>query len=133
VAEPAQDEVLIRSLIGRAANIGDEGAPDDYRGVYTDDATWTMGEVCQTGIAEIVAAAKQRRENSVSGPGTDTRHLVVPMHVTVHGDTATAVSYFLFLANTSGTPVMKVFGVYTDELARVPAGWRLRHRVARAG
>jgi hypothetical protein len=129
----AEDEVLIRNLIGLAAHLADEGEPDDYRVLYTPDATWSFGGSTQHGVEEIVAATRQRRAEGVSGPGTGTRHLVVPLHVTVNGDTATAVSYFLFLADTTGTPVVRVFGVYTDELVRTPEGWRIRSRTSRAG
>lgn len=127
------DDAEIRSLIGRAAHLGDEGAPDDYRGIYTTDATWSMGPSTQTGIDEIVEATRARRAQGVSGPGTNTRHLVVPLHVTVDGDTATAVSYFLFLADTDTAPTMRLFGTYTDEFARTAEGWRISRRVSKAG
>ncbi|MEV4835757.1 nuclear transport factor 2 family protein [Nonomuraea sp. NPDC049486] len=129
----AEDEVLIRSLIGLAAHLADEGEPDDYRALYTSDATWSFGGSTQQGADEIVAATRQRRAEGVSGPGTNTRHLVVPLHVTVTGDTATAVSYFLFFGDTTGTPAVRVFGVYTDELVRTPEGWRISSRTSRAG
>ena len=127
------DDALIRSLIGRAAHVGDEGSPDDYRTLYTADATWSMGDVTQHGVEEIVAATRDRRATGVSGPGTGTRHLVVPLHVTVDSDAATAVSYFLFLGNTTAAPTVKMFGTYTDDLARTPEGWRIQRRVSRAG
>lgn len=127
----APDDVLIRSLIGRAAHLGDEGAPDDYRTLYTDDATWTFGDATQSGVDAIVEGTRQRRAEGVSGPGTNTRHLVVPLHVAVDGDAATAVSYFLFFANTSSVPEVRMFGVYDDELVRTAQGWRIRRRVSR--
>ncbi|MFC0863198.1 nuclear transport factor 2 family protein [Sphaerimonospora cavernae] len=127
------DDLLIRGLIGHAARLADEGDPDDYRTVYTHDATWTLGESSQSGIEEIVANARRLRAGGVSGPGTATRHLVVPLEVTVDGDTATAVSYFLFFADTDSAPTARMFGVYTDEFVRTLDGWRIRRRVSRAG
>ncbi|WP_051752620.1 nuclear transport factor 2 family protein [Streptosporangium amethystogenes] len=132
-ASPAHDHALIRDLVGRAAHLADEGTPDDYRTLYTHDATWTFGASTQNGIEEIVAATRQRRAEGVSGPGTATRHLVVPLHVTVDGDTADAVSYFLFFGDTTSAPVVRVFGVYADELTRTPGGWRIYRRVSRVG
>jgi 3-phenylpropionate/cinnamic acid dioxygenase small subunit len=131
VTDANSDDALIRSLIGRAAHLGDEGEPDDYRSLYTDDATWTMGAATQTGIEAIVEATRQRREQKVSGPGTETRHLVVPLHVGTDGDSATAVSYFLFFANTATVPEVRMFGVYEDQLARTTEGWRIKHRLSR--
>lgn len=127
------DDALIRSLLGRAAHLADEGTPEDYRTLYTSDATWTMGGSTQSGVEEIVEATRQRRTQGVSGPGTGTRHFVVPMHVSVDGDTATAVSYFLFLGDTATAPSVKLFGVYTDDLVRTADGWRIRRRVSQAG
>jgi hypothetical protein len=129
----SDDDAQIRSLLGRAAHLADEGTPEDYRTLYTPDATWSMGGSTQTGVEEIVAATRQRRSQGVSGPGTGTRHFVVPMHVTVEGDKASAVSYFLFLGDTATAPVVKLFGVYTDDLVRTAAGWRIARRVSRAG
>ncbi len=131
MTNPNQDDALIRSLIGRAAHLGDEGEPDDYRDLYTADATWSMGESTQTGIEAIVEATRQRRVQKVSGPGTDTRHLVVPLHVNTEGDTGTAISYFLFFVNVATIPEVRMFGVYEDALVRTPAGWRIRHRLSR--
>jgi ketosteroid isomerase-like protein len=127
------DDAAIRSLIGRAAHLGDEGDPDDYRSIYTADATWVMGSAEQHGIEEIVSATAQRRREGVSGPGTATRHFVTPLHVDVAGDTATAHSYFLFLGDTTGTPVIRLFGTYTDRLLRTADGWRIQHRTAQVG
>jgi hypothetical protein len=131
VTEPAHDDVLIRSLIGRAAYLADEGTPDDYRTLYTNDATWSFGGSTQTGVDEIVEGTRQRRAEGVSGPDTNTRHLVVPLHIDVDGDMARAVSYFLFFADISTVPVVRVFGVYEDDLVRTPEGWRFRHRASR--
>jgi len=121
---PAADDAAIRNLVGLAALLGVGGDPEDYRRVYAPDATWCMGESRQSGADEIVAAAAGRRAEGVSGPGTGTRHLVVPLYVEVTGDTARAVSYVVFLAGTA----IRTVGTYRDELVRTPGGWRIRGR-----
>jgi hypothetical protein len=121
---PADDDAAIRNVIGLAAFLGDQGAPDDYRKVYAPDATWHMGEALQSGADEIVAAATERRAEGISGPGTGTRHLVTPLTVEVTGDTAKAVSYYVFL---SGMSIM-VTGTYHDELANAGHGWQITRR-----
>ena len=123
------DDAAVRNVIGLAALLGDEGDPEEYRRVYTPDATWRMGEARQSGADEIVAAAVARRAKGVSGPGTGTRHLVVTLHVEVAGDSARAVSYFVFLAGTA----IRTVGTYHDELARTGAGWQIRRREITAG
>src|SRR6516162_245846 len=121
---PAEDDAAIRNLLGLAALLGDEGAPEDYRRVYAPGATWRMGTVEQAGADEIVAAAASRRAAGISGPGTGTRHLVIPLRVEVTGDSARAVSYFAFLAGTAIT----VTATYRDELIRTDKGWLISAR-----
>ena len=125
----AEDHAAIRNVIGLTALLGDEGAPEDYRRVYAADATWRMGDVTQRGADEIVAAAAARRAEGVSGPGSGTRHLVVPMTIEVAGDTASAVSYYAFLAGKT----IAVTGTYHDELTRAGSagpghGWQITRR-----
>jgi hypothetical protein len=121
---PADDDAAIRNVIGLAALLGDQGAPEDYRKVYAPSAVWRMGEAVQCGADEIVAAAAARRAGGVSGPGTGSRHLVTPLTVEVTGDTATAVSYYAFLTGTA----IAAAGTYHDRLARAEAGWRITRR-----
>jgi SnoaL-like domain len=118
------DDDAIRNLIGLTALLGDEGDPEDYRRVYAPDATWRMGQTSQSGADEIVAAAAARRAEGVSGPGTGTRHLVITLHVEVAGDSARAVSCFVFLGGTA----IRTAGTYHDELIRTEQGWQIRSR-----
>ena len=135
----AEDDAAIRNLLGRTALLGDEGAPEDYRQVYAPEAVWRMGTgetgtgetgtgetgtVEQRGQDEIVAAAAARRANGVSGPGTGTRHLLIPLVIEVSGDSASAVSYLAFLAGTS----VAVVSTYRDKLVRTSAGWQISER-----
>jgi hypothetical protein len=126
---PAEDDAAIRNLLGRTALLGDEGAPEEYRQVYAPDATWRMGGTEQTGADEIVAAAAARRATGTSGPGTATRHLVVPLEIVVTGNSARAVSYFAFLAGTT----VAVAGTYRDEFTRTGQGWRISRRDITSG
>ena len=123
------DGAAIRNLVGLTALLGDEGAPEDYRRVYAPDATWRMGPASQSGADEIVAAASARRAEGASGPGTGTRHLVVTLHVEVAGDSARAVSYYVFLAGTA----IRTVGTYRDELVRSREGWQIRSREVTPG
>jgi hypothetical protein len=122
----AEDHAAIRNVIGLTALLGDEGAPEDYRRVYAPDATWRMGDAVQRGADEIVAAAAARRAEGVSGPGSGTRHLVLPMTIEVAGDTAMAISYYAFLAGTA----VAASGTYRGQLARTGPGhgWQIRRR-----
>jgi hypothetical protein len=126
---PADDDTAIRNVIGLTAYLGDQGAPEDYRRVYAPHATWRMGDAVQAGADEIVAAAAARRREGVSGPGTGTRHLVTILTVHVDGDTATAISYYMFLAGNA----IATAGTYHDELAHTEQGWQITRRAVAAG
>lgn len=129
----ADDELDIRALLGRTALVGDEGRAEDYAEVYATDAVWSFGGSTQTGIDEIIAGARARRERGTSGPGSNTRHVVAPMQVDVQGDTATAVSYFLFLGDTASVPTLRSFGTYRDVLVRDHEAWRISRRTGDIG
>jgi hypothetical protein len=129
----AEDDIAIRNLLGLTALLGDEGDPEDYRRVYAPAATWRMGgngltDPVQSGADEIVAATTARRAKGIGGPGSGTRHLVVPLHVEVTGDRAHAVSQYLFL---SGTAIAAV-GIYRDDLIRTEHGWQISNRAITA-
>jgi SnoaL-like protein len=120
----AEDDAAIRTLLGLTALLGDEGDPEDYRRVYAPDATWRMGAARQTGADEIVAATKARRAAGTSGPGSGSKHVVIPAVIEVTGDTARAVSHFVFLA---GLEIANA-GTYRDDLVRTEDGWRISAR-----
>jgi hypothetical protein len=121
---PAADDAAIRNVIGLAALLGDQGAAEDYRKVYAPSAVWQMGDAIQDGADEIGAAAAARRAEGVSGPGSGTRHLVTPLTIEVTGDTASAVSYYAFLAGSA----IAMTGTYRDQLTRTEAGWQITRR-----
>ena len=60
------------------------------------------------------------------------KHLLFEPLVTVDGDRATARSYFARLdAGDDGTPFVRAFGRYLDQLVRDPDGrWRFVERIA---
>jgi hypothetical protein len=126
---PAEDDAAIRNLLGRTALLGDEGDPEDYREVYAPGATGRRGTIEQAGADEIVAAAAARRADGTSGPGTGTRHVVITLLVEVTGDSARAVSSYLFLTETAIT----VAGTYRDEFTRSGQGWQISSRDITAG
>lgn len=121
-------ELEVRDLLGRCALCADEGHAEEYRNFYSEDAVWETGDTRQAGIAELVAAAVERRRTGVSGPGSHTRHVITTLTVTVDGPKAQAVSYLQFYRNTHATPVLALIMRYSDELCRGDDGWKITHR-----
>jgi 3-phenylpropionate/cinnamic acid dioxygenase small subunit len=80
------------------------------------------------GHAEIRAGSEDRRAADQIGPGSNTRHMVSTVAVTVDGDRAFADSYWQFYVDTASTPRLQLMGAYHDELVRVGADWKLARR-----
>lgn len=123
----------IRTLISRAALLGDTGAAEDYASVYSQDAVWQAG-TRDVGLPAIIESARQRRLAGTSGPGSNSRHLVATMEITFDDSTAArATSYFVFVADTASAPRIAVTGTYYDRLAWIDGEWRITERVMTVG
>ncbi len=132
------DELEIRNLVARLAHLADMATDlDVYLDCFTDDAVWEfpgsasedLGHSRTEGRDEIAADRRGRRADGFQGPGTNTRHVNTTLAVRVDGsDTAEAESYWLFVGDTTGTPVVRGIGHYLDRFSRTPAGWKLASR-----
>ncbi|MCP9948309.1 nuclear transport factor 2 family protein [Actinomadura madurae] len=130
---PSDDDAEIRAVLLLAAFLADEGKLTDDDRVYTQDATWSAGGTRQTGLEAIIAASQGRRDSGLTGAGSHTRHVTIPVSVTVDHDKAEAVSYFMFVTSTNATPQIKMFSTYRDRLRRTENGWRITERESRPG
>ena len=126
--DPVADELAVRNLIGRLSLNADMGTVDEYLSSFATDALWNMPGNPSHGIDEIRAGLIARRESGAVGPGTHGRHMVSSIDVEMHGDRATALSYFQFVTNTNTTPVLALVGAYADEFVRTEHGWKLHRR-----
>jgi len=130
------DELEIRTLIAKLSCASDEGSPQDYGALFTEDAVWRMGQIPGApkqfppiaGRAAILAGLNERRAANIGGPGSHSRHAVFQSIVEVDGDTAKARSYVAFYVELDKTPKMQLFAVYQDAFVRAPDGWKLSAR-----
>jgi len=123
------DELAIRNLIARLAQLADDGELAEYIQCFSDDAVWGgsgFGE--KKGRDEIMAGAVERRASGTSGPGTHTRHVITTTAVSLQGERATSRSVFHFYASTDAKPSLEIMGVYDDEFLRSESGWKLARR-----
>jgi 3-phenylpropionate/cinnamic acid dioxygenase small subunit len=136
-ADTMADELAIRNLIARLAQFADM-APidglDDYIACFTDDASWEMGDIVNRGKEALLEAARERRRGGQQGPGTNSRHVITTIAVSVDGsDTATSDAYFLAFGDTTTAPNVKLMGHYHDTFRRTPDGWKLARRQITVG
>jgi uncharacterized protein (TIGR02246 family) len=122
-------ELKIRNLIARIALLADQGDLDEYIDQFTEDAVWSFPGAPRHGRADIRTGAEERRATAVTGPGSNTRHVLTTISVQVDGDeAATADSYFLFYQNTTTAPTLFNMGHYKDTFTRQGDVWRLARR-----
>lgn len=123
------DELEIRNLIARVAQLADHGDAEEYASLFTEDAAWEFPGGPRRGRADILAGARERRQQRVTGPGSATRHLIATLAVRVEdATTATADSYFQFWRDTATSPTLFNMGHYHDVLRREDGAWRVARR-----
>jgi uncharacterized protein (TIGR02246 family) len=134
MVDPLADELAIRNVLARVAQLADTGELEEYLTLFTEDAAWEMpGAPPRKGHADILRGATERRAANTQGPGTGTRHVLTTTAVWVDGDAATARSYWMFMTNTVERPTLSLMGQYDDTLARTDTGWRLARRAITMG
>jgi 3-phenylpropionate/cinnamic acid dioxygenase small subunit len=123
------DELEIRNLVARLAQLADMGDLDDYVDAFTEKAEWEMPGNPRHGRADIRAGAEERRATGSVGPASNTRHAVSTIAVSADGgDEATAESYFQFWVETTTEPKVALMGHYHDTFQRTANGWKLARR-----
>jgi 3-phenylpropionate/cinnamic acid dioxygenase small subunit len=128
-AQRLADELEIRNLVARLAQLADMGDLNEYVSLFTEDATWEMPGAPRRGQADIMAGAQERRSSGTTGPGSNTRHVISTLSVQSDAsDEATSDCYWLFYGNTTTVPVVQLMGHYHDTLRRTPEGWKLARR-----
>ncbi|MCZ4264078.1 nuclear transport factor 2 family protein [Erythrobacter sp. G21629-S1] len=126
----AEDRVLISDLIARVALFADTALLDDYATLFTDNAVWDLrGAPSIEGLDAIVSAAYERRAQKITGPESDTRHVVLSSVIDRTQDGAKAVSVFHFYTDFSQSPKLYAMGVYNDQFEFDDGRWRLSRRV----
>jgi len=133
------DELEIRNTLARLAHLADTLPMDDideYVSIFTEDAAWAVlasGPLPaqeRHGRAEILAAARDRRETGVQGPGSNRRHVISTTAIELEAaDRALARSYWQLIEETDAErPVIGGIGEYRDTFVRAPDGWKLARR-----
>ena len=123
------DELEIRNLIARVAQLADYGDVEEYASLFTEDGSWEFPGAPLHGRAGILAGARERRRQQVTGPGSATRHIIATLAVgVVDAATATADSYFQFFRDTATSPTLFNMGHYHDVLRREDGAWRIARR-----
>ena len=128
------DELEIRNLIARVAQLADYGDVEEYASLFTEDGSWEFPGAPLRGRGNILAGARERRKQRVTGPGSGTRHVISTVAVQVEdAGRATADSYFQFWRDTATSPALFNMGHYHDVLHREDGAWRIARREITVG
>src|SRR5207248_5233704 len=110
----AEDELAVRNVVARVAQCADGPDIDAYVALFTPDAIWDMPGAPRRGHTEIRSGAEERRAAGQTGPGSNTRHVVSTLAVTIHENEALADSVWQFYADTNTSPRLQLMGMYHD-------------------
>lgn len=135
MSQATDDIVEIQQLIHRLCQALDFSKPDDFvevfvpEGVFravTSDATGNTERFSHRGSAALLAFA---HDAALKRQGLG-RHWTGNVVVSVDQDTATAVSYVLFVQIDPDTAarLINISGVHRDSFVRTPAGWKFTER-----
>jgi hypothetical protein len=125
----AVDELEIRNLVARVALLTDTGDPWEYGSLFATDAAWAMPGAPRSGRDDIVQGLLDRRQAGACGPGTNSRHVISNLTVTIDGeDDASADSYLLFYIDIDAKPSLRAMGRYHDRFRRTQGSWLLSRR-----
>jgi len=137
-----EDKEAILHLMNAYAHAMDTGRDiDAWNDLYTEDAVWQGTPVTETGGTGLtrIAGRKAMAEWWLRG-GRDKpefwgrghragHHGLVMQDIFIDGDRATAKSYGLITAEHYDGPMIRVIGIYTDDIVRCADGkWRFKKR-----
>jgi hypothetical protein len=101
----------------------DDGRFDDLGELFTEDARFEVSGTVAEGRPAIQALLMKMLPEGSRG-----QHITSNTVVDIDGDTASAITDYVFLRSTAGGPAIVAAGRYYDRLARYGPKWRFRQR-----
>jgi len=104
-----------------------------YAGLFTEDGEWIGGFGRVQGPAAIQAEMEKQIGKEPQVPGKSNHHIFINESIEVEGDTAHALSKWIFMVTGEGNrPVPVYLGHYDDQLVRMDGVWKFKRRVVYA-
>jgi ketosteroid isomerase-like protein len=125
------DEWAVQQVITRYSQLTGRGDWDPVIALFLPDATWEIPHL------NLVFTGAEAIRGALAGLAADFAYVLqlnAPALIAVAGDRATARSAIREAGRLKSRPGaedrgFEFLGIYADELARTPAGWKFRTRV----
>jgi len=128
-----EDREAIRMLLNDYGRTLDERDFAAYAGLFTEDGEWIGGFGRVQGPAAIQAEMEKQIGKEPQVPGKSNHHIFINESIEVEGDTAHALSKWIFMVTGEGNrPVPVYLGHYDDQLVRMDGVWKFKRRVVYA-
>ena len=120
-----EDKIAIQEVMARYNFAIDFGDIEAYMDCFTEDGGFTnIFGSCKGHNALRQYITERTRER----PGHPLRHMMLNPIIDVHGDQASAKSYFLLFRVVPEPIQLLTTGCYKDELYKKGGAWRFSHR-----
>lgn len=124
-----EDEKAITRLILSYGPLVDSGCAAEVAALWAEDGVYDVDEIFMTGRPEIEAMVRSAPHQRWIAGGC--AHVVGPPHVTVTGDTATAVGYTMMVVKQPEGFVLRRATANHWTLHRTGSGWTVTNRTNR--
>jgi hypothetical protein len=132
-----EDEREILRTMYQYGHSNDYGPLDEFLDCFTEDGAWERRRRDVPGQSSAPTVYEGREgltrffNSHRRAPDIYYKHLVVEPRITLRGDEAEVLSYFVKVDEHPDGPYIYAFGRYRDRLVRCPDGrWRFRRRLA---
>lgn len=124
-----EDEREIIALLSTYGALADSGRAEAVADIWEPDGVYDNDEISMVGRDQLVAMISSRRHQQWIDGGCC--HFNGPPAVTLHGDTAVAVTHSLMVVHEDGKFVVRRATANHWQLRRGPQGWRATVRTGR--
>ena len=126
--------VEILELHGRYSFAADEGDPDDYAAVFTEDGAF-VGRVGQPDEIRVAGRDALRKFATRARANREIRrtrhHQSSPVFIELDETTALTRTYLMVTVVEGGQPpALGLTSIYEDRLVKTEEGWRIKERRA---
>lgn len=132
-----EDEREILLNLYQYGHSHDYGPLEEFLDCFVEDGAWerqrrpTPSQHQPTRLYEGHDALTRYFHSHKHAPDIYYKHLVVEPRITLDGDQAHVISYFVKIDEHPDGPYLYAFGRYRDHLLRCPDGrWRFKRRIA---